>query len=458
MYRYRFSLLTLISFSLLFPHPISATPSLPHTTTQTIGLSCPNKSQGDADCDGIVKFADFNLWRREFYGELSSSHGDFNGDTRVTISDFEIWRRGCFAIGTCSGNPMPTSTPAIATPPGPTSTPGSAQAGIWISQQEIMARPTTGSAWTALLTVANSASVTGANIANQDSNHDGETLAAALVCARLNDAAMCTKARAAVVNAIDSENGARWLAVGRNLGAYAIAADILDLRTGNHGTQGTAVQSWLERFYTRTLANNNQGQQEPARASAWASGSNASAQEGFAYAALSAYLGRRDGLDWSWNGFRRYAGDRTSPQQMSSNDLSWQFQPNDIVGIQDAGATKGGCRMDGAIGNDMSRGGTYSCMPTFTQYPWVGLEGAVPAARILDRAGYPAFTIASNAILRTHEYLWDVRQRTGDAAWFDGTRANEVIHLVNKKYGKNFIMNGPTGAGRTVGFTDWIEP
>lgn len=90
------------------PSQITVTPS-PTPTTSPL---CTVKSQGDADCDGRIKFADFNLWRREYYGELQSLHGDFNADMLVSLRDYEIWRRGCFAIGTCAVNPLfPTPTP-----------------------------------------------------------------------------------------------------------------------------------------------------------------------------------------------------------------------------------------------------------------------------------------------------------------------------------------------------------
>lgn len=361
------------------------------------------------------------------------------------------------APGAPTASPTITPTPLATQPP---ITPAVGN-GIWISTAEISSRPTTGQEWSTMLSIAQSASAIGANISDQNSTHDTDTLAMALVCVRLNDPAMCSKARAAVVDAIDTEQGGRWLAVGRNLGSYIIAADVLGLTDdGNPSSDGSKVNAWLTRFYTRTLqANNDPSTQHTWRQSSWASGSNASAEEGFAYAALSAYLNKTDGLQWSWTAFRRYAGDRTSTHTITSNDTSWQVNPNDIVGIQDKGATKGGCRIDGAIANDMSRGGSYSCTPGYTSYPWVGLEGAVPAALVLHRAGFPAFEVSGKAILRTHEYLWDVRQRTGNTAWFDGTRSNEVIHLVNAYYKTNFLINTPVaGNGRTVDFTAWTHP
>jgi hypothetical protein len=274
----------------------------------------------------------------------------------------------------------------------------------------------------------------------------------------LNDAALRTKATNAILAVIGTETSQsydQWLAAGRNVGAYTIAADVLNLRAdGNPSSDGSRIQAWIALYLTRTLLN----QAVPTTITSWVSGSNASAQIGFVHAAIAAYLNDTNELTKVWNGYRRYVGDRTSPHTMTSNDLSWQFIPSDPVGIQDAGATKSGCRLDGAIGNDMSRGGSFSCTPGYTSYPWVGLEGAYPAAMILERAGYPAFNHGNQALKRALDYLWHVRTVTGNAAWFDGNRAADIVWLGNVQYGTSYPVSLPVGAGRTVGWTDWTHP
>jgi hypothetical protein len=293
---------------------------------------------------------------------------------------------------------------------------------------------------------------TNANVSDQDSSHDIETLGAALYAARTGDAATRERVVAALESAIGTETGgqARWLAVGRNLGAYVIAADLIDLRSG-------PVHTWLSGFMTTKLRHNNDDSRWISfRESAWSSGSNAAAQEGFAYAALAAYLGDRASLEWAWNGFRRYAGDRTSPHRASSNNDSWQEIPSDPVGIQRAGVTKDGLRLDGAISNDMSRGGDFKFPPGYTQYPWVGLGGAVPAALVLERAGYPAFSLESSALKRAAEYLYHLRIETGNPEWYDETRAPEVKQLLNWRYGLR-MPAGARAGGQTFGFTEWTH-
>lgn len=332
-----------------------------------------------------------------------------------------------------------------------------APSGIWISTQELKRLPTSGSAWRALLATAEGP-FGNADVSNQNSPHDVRTLAAALAAVRTGRADLRARATTALLGAIGTEANARWLAVGRNMGAYAIAADVLGLRADSDpASAGSRIQGWLAGFLTRPLRHNNTDAQTTLKHAAWSSGSNASAQEGFVHAAIAAYLRDEKELAWAWNGFRRYAGDRSSPHKLSANDPSWQADPSDPVGIQDAGATKDGCRLDGAIGNDMARGSRFKCSPKYTQYPWVGLEGAVPAAVVLGRAGYPSWTVGNRAIFRACDYLWYLRQQTGRGAWFDGTRSRDTIVLVNRAYGSSFPVSLPVGAGRTIGFTDWTH-
>src|SRR5690606_36442357 len=56
--------------------------------------------------------------------------------------------------------------------------------GIWIDRDVVRSLPTSGPAWEGVLTFANRLPGT-ADISDQDSSHDVETMAAALVCVRL---------------------------------------------------------------------------------------------------------------------------------------------------------------------------------------------------------------------------------------------------------------------------------
>ena len=341
--------------------------------------------------------------------------------------------------------------------------------GIWIGREDLMQRPTAGAAWEALSRDAGR-DPGPADISDQDSRHDVFTLAAALVCVRTGR--HCEKARQGVLDAIGTEEGARWLAVGRNLGAYVIAADLLDLRAdGAPDSDGTRVERWIESWLVERLRDNN----DPTvlrTISPFHSGANAAAQEGFVHAAVAAYLGNRSELDRAWDAFRRFACDPAAPDrdqiylEPPVRD-GWAHDARRPCAVNPRGSTRlapllslrGGVfqRLDGAIIADMRRGGEYEWPPGYTSYPWVGLEGLVPAAVILHRAGYPAFEVADRAVLRAADYLWFLRTSTGDDRWFDGERAAEIVHLLNVAYGTSYPVAGAVGAGRTVGYTDWTH-
>jgi hypothetical protein len=341
--------------------------------------------------------------------------------------------------------------------------------GVWVDPAQLMRRPTSGLAWERMLADAGRDHGR-ANIADQDSNHDVYTLAAAFVCVR--DGRHCDKARQGVLDAIGTESGARWLAVGRNLGAYVIAADVLNMRAdGVPDSDGTRVHEWIESWLGKELLENHSSELRAIQP--FHSGNNAAVQEGFAFVAVAAYLRRGAALDRAWKAFRAFVCDAGAPDTEQIDlepavEDGWAHDVRRPCAVNPSGARKtvpvglrgagGTYSVDGALVGDMRRGGVYQWRPAYTSLPWVGLEGLVPAAVILSRAGYPAFEVADRAILRAHEYLWHLRRTTGDPRWFDGTRAREIVHLVNAYYRTSYPVNDVTGGGRTVGYTAWTHP
>ncbi len=82
-------------------------------SARVVAQSCALHEVGDANCDDAVNMTDFEVFRKEFVGTLTTITADFNGDTKVNTIDFELWRRGFFS-------PIPTITPQLS--PAPTST------------------------------------------------------------------------------------------------------------------------------------------------------------------------------------------------------------------------------------------------------------------------------------------------------------------------------------------------
>lgn len=70
------------------------------SSTSTPQPSCTLKSKGDADCNGKVDLVDYEIWRKEALGGLTSKNANFNPtvDSLVDIVDFEIWRKGFYSL------------------------------------------------------------------------------------------------------------------------------------------------------------------------------------------------------------------------------------------------------------------------------------------------------------------------------------------------------------------------
>lgn len=359
----------------------------------------------------------------------------------------------------------PQTPPDPEEPEEPVPTP--VREGVWVDPDALQQLPTSGAPWEALLKVANSTFPT-PKVSNQDSTHSRYTLASALAGVRLADDRLLQKAEDALKGAIGTEGTTRWLAVGRNLGAYIIAADVMGIHSG-------PVHEWLASFRTRTLPHNNSGKLITLHQSAWESGSNASAQEGFVYSALCAYLGDKQELAWNWDAFRRYCGDRTSPHTITSNNHAWQEKPEDPVGIQNVGAkSEGGVEIAGAVSNDMSRSNSTPKVPlsyvSASLYPWVGLNGAGFAATVLKRKGYDAFGIREKALLRAVKFLREVAVRDDEPGWWGADKKEDVKWMLCRTYGLKIVgdatsmrpdeypIRQPVGMYDLVGFTDWTHP
>ncbi|MGE5550472.1 MAG: hypothetical protein ACM3ZC_08060, partial [Bacteroidota bacterium] len=135
--------------------------------------------------------------------------------------------------------------------------------------------------------------------------------------------------------------------------------------------------------------------------------------------------------------------------------LTWSHDPNNPVAVNPQGSTKNGHRIDGAIINDQCRGGSFTWPPGYTQYPWVGLEGFMAQAYMLQRAGYPALTCQNSAPLRAVDYQWFLYQETGNTAWWD--RTYWVQYLTNRLYGTSYPVWAPCTGGHIMSWTDWTH-
>src|SRR5690242_2526481 len=136
----------------------------------------------------------------------------------------------------------PTPVPPSPRPPGDY---------ILMSKEALMALPTKGPAWENLVAIANDPPGT-PDLTDQDNRVGVMTLASALVFARTGDDAYRERARSQIMAAIGTEREGATnsiLALGRQLGAYVLAADLIKLS----GADDATFRPWLDDIRTRQL-------------------------------------------------------------------------------------------------------------------------------------------------------------------------------------------------------------
>lgn len=311
--------------------------------------------------------------------------------------------------------------------------------GIWISNAEIAALPTSGKAWENLKSAADG-SAGSPDVSNQDDDTNVKVMAKALVYARTGDESYRNEVIDLCMAAIGTERGGRTLALARELVAYVIAADLVGLPSD----KDAQFRDWLRTTLTENLSGKTLISTHEDRPNNW--GTHA----GGSRVAVARYLGDQQELDRCAQVFKGWLGDRSAYAGFSYGDLSWQADPSNPVGVNPKGATKNGHSIDGAIPDDMRRGGSFKWPPGETGYAWEALQGSLVQAEILHRAGYDAWNWEDKAMLRAVQFLHDIGwEVSGDDQW--------QTWLINYRYDTNFPAPLPASPGKNVGWTDWTH-
>lgn len=327
----------------------------------------------------------------------------------------------------------PTLTPVVTPMP-----PGEPSAGIWISKAEVEALPLSG-AWSAVQSAASGSCTP--DLANQDSPCNVTVQAQALVWAKTGDEAyrqkVVTAIRSIVTN--QSESGGRTLALGRELGAYVVAADLIQLPSYDPQLHA-AFSARLREMLSETLDGMTLPQMHARRPNNWGT------MGGGSIAAVCAYLQDKACLDRTAQIFRGWLGNRSAYSSFSYGALDWQCNPSTPAGVNPTGCQKNGFDIGGALPDDMRRGGGFKMPnPSPTGYACGAMSGATAQAYILHRAGYPTFEWEDRGMLRARQFIerigWEC---SGDDDWVDA--------LLNHVYGTNFSVND-NGPGKNMGWT-----
>ena len=157
-------------------------------------------------------------------------------------------------------------------------------------------------------------------------------------------------------------------------------------------------------------------------------------------------------LERAKNVFMGFVGDRSSYNGFDfGEDLSWQANPLQPVGINPTGTMKNGHSIDGVLPDDQRRGGSFSWPPTRENYVYEALQGVLLQAILLERHGFGVWGAQDSAILRAFRWLHDQADFPAEG---DDTFQP---HIVNKVYGTNFPAPTPARSGKALGWTDWTH-
>jgi hypothetical protein len=335
--------------------------------------------------------------------------------------------------------PEGTESPDFTEQPSPT--PVGTYLGIWISSEELANLPTSGPAWENLKAAADQ-NPEKPNLADQSRTNNVYVLAKALVYARTGEPRYRTEVINNILGTIGTEQGGDTLALGRSLAAYVIAADLVNLPMDAEIDR--TFRAWLryvltESFSGRTLQNTHED-----RPNNW--GTHAGASR----AAIAVYLRDTAELERTAQVFKGWLGDRDAYAGFEYGNLSWQADPKHPVGINPKGATKEGHSIDGALPEEMRRGGKFRWPPHKTGYAWGALQGALVQAEILHRAGFATWEWQDRALLRAVQFLFDI-------GWYPEGDDEWQPWLVNYAYSMDFPATLTVGPGKNMGWTDWTH-
>ncbi len=310
------------------------------------------------------------------------------------------------------------------------------------SPAELAVLPTSGAAWTYLKGVADG-DLGVADLTDQNNKHDVHTLAVALVANRLDSDAYRAKARAAILGAIGTERVGAYnsiLALGRQLGAYVMAADLIGLS----GTDDARFRVWLSAIRTRVLGGHSRytslkGTCEDSPHN-WGT---------FACASLVAanlYLGDDAAVARSWAVFRGLTGDRVAYAGFQDVSADAWACPGVPFTPDNAGCSGDPVRY-GAFVKDVMRGTPPPLASgSGLSYTLEILQGVALQAELLSRAGHPD---AWNRIRPAFD--WARRQGALDLS----SVGYHVTWWANERLGWS-LPTRPAVMGRVFGFTDWL--
>ena len=327
--------------------------------------------------------------------------------------------------------------------------------GIWISKEEIMSLPTTGSYWDEVKSAADK--LPGANaVGGHGSTHDVLTMAAAMVAIRLNDEGRRRIVANEILEAVNNhvENDGNSLSLTRTLAGYIIAADVIDLKSVDPAIDAQFRQ-WLQYVVYELKLDGKTQVEKHYKAN------NHGTQAAVVRLATDLYLGKMDDFADAAEMFKAWLGDpSTFTGEFNWGSLCWQADPANPVGINRKGATMvvaGSLRnVDGVQPDEQRRSACPGDKwpPPEDVHVWGGLQGIVGQMHILSRHGYDAWNWGDQAALRAVSWQFDPGRGDAPASGDDLF----ILPMIDCAHGTNFWNGQTVDYGKQVGWTAWTQP
>ena len=356
---------------------------------------------------------------------------------------------------------QPTATATSQIPPTTTTFTNGA---MWISYRELVSLPTSGASWDKIRTAAYGSWGT-PDLQYPTNKNAIYTLAGALVSTRNGDPALRSKVRDAIIAAKRSlDQSAEWqsrdgvLSAGRQIGAYVIAADLMNLRNFDPAVDNE-FRAWLTTIRTTNIGTHSRWKNIRYTCE------NATGNwDTFACAsriAASIYLGDSADVQRSSLIIRALLGERSvypadAPgrngyfEHTAAYQSSWSCNDPAWTG-DNPSCVKSGVNVDGVLVEDASRGGGCCVLQgDGIMYSWESLQGLFVSVELLYRTGNYGnpYTWSNNALKRSLDFM----QRSG---WAVTPPATYVPWLANARYGTSYPTT-TTGNGRIMAWGDWL--
>ncbi len=441
----------------------------------------PHPFPGDANLDDQINLDDYNLLLTLF-DNTSADDADFNRSGIVDIFDLNTTISFLSHIVTPPPTSPPSTTPPPTTPPPtspppttppPTSPPSTTpppttpppttpppttpppsdnsplepSEGVWISPDEIMALPMSGSGWNQVQSEANS-NWGSANLGDNNSSHDVKTLAGALVAVRTGNEAMRQKTIAGLQSAMHSSL-TRALELSRGLQTYIIAADII-------GYRDPAFKTWVrDMIFANVSGHSCSG--PGVHCTALSSANNWGGHARASLAAAAVYLNDSALKTDIVNAQKEFIGIGTTNEMVFTGTTWHAGSPQ--AGANVKGATKNGTNLSGVLPEDWRRAADYQWPPSTSDYMWEGMQGYVVTAAILHRAGLLSFSAGDNAVVRSMNMLYGLGEAASNSPVYRNPASGDDVWipaLVNFYAGTNYLEGG-SSTGKNMGYTDWTH-